>query len=406
MLTREENEQLTGVGPGTPMGEVLRRYWIPIVISDEVAEPGCDPVRVKLLGEELIAFRDRTGRVGLIDEFCPHRGASLYYAQVADCGLQCVYHGWKFDATGTTLETPNESGVRMWEGKKLIAAYPTHEACGVVWAYMGPPDRMPAFPNFPWNVKQHVHAKKVLLECNYLQSIEGGIDSSHLSWLHQSNVNLRPDNLATRDQAPRIEFQDMPYGFRYGAIRNAGDGDQYVRITPFIMPWYTIVPFVADQTQAAHAWVPIDDEHNWAFTFNWTHADEPLPPEKWTHPYDLVDRFHKQRTRENRHLQDREVMRNGDWTGIPSIPDQDAGIQESMKPIFDRSREHLGGADLAIIHARAQMLASIKALAEGRDPVGIGMDFPADQIQCVVQVVPGDTPWRELGLPTGVAAPA
>src|SRR5579871_1042425 len=324
MLTREENELLTRVGPGTPMGETLRRYWIPIVMPDEVPEPGCDPVRVKLLGEELVAFRDRAGRVGLIDEFCPHRGASLYYARTADCGLQCIYHGWTVDANGTTIETPNDSNARLWEGKKLIAAYPTREACGVIWAYMGPPERTPEFPAFPWNVRTHVHAKKVMLDCNFVQSVEGGIDSSHLSWLHQSNLPSAGEaSLSRRDQAPRLEFEDMPYGFRYGAVRQAAGGNQYVRITPFIMPWYTIVPFVADQTQAAHAWVPIDDEHNWAFTFNYTFDDEPLPPENWTHPYELVDRFHKLRTRGNRHLQDRAAMREGNWTGIPGIPDQD-----------------------------------------------------------------------------------
>lgn len=399
MLTREENELLTRVGPGTAMGEVLRRYWIPALIADEVAEPDGPPVRVKLLGEELVAFRDTSGRVGLLEEFCAHRGASLLYGRNEECGLRCIYHGWKYDVNGTVLETPNEAGARSYEGKLKITAYPTHEACGVVWAYMGPPDRMPPFPDFPWNVRQKTHAKKVRLECSYLQSIEGGIDSSHVSFLHRSGIAPDPGALITRDLAPRLELQDMPYGFRYGALRSAEAGQQYVRITPFIMPWYTIVPFVRDQTQAAHGWVPIDDEHNWAFTFNYTHEDGPLPPEKWTHPYEMADRFTKRRTRANNHLQDRAAMKVDSWSGIPLIPDQDAGIQETMKPIVDRGREHLGHADLAVVHMRALMLASIRAVREGRDPVGIGGDFPADEICCVVEVVPGDKPWRELGLP-------
>ncbi|HZT07122.1 MAG TPA: Rieske 2Fe-2S domain-containing protein [Chloroflexota bacterium] len=403
MLSQEENELLTRVGPGTPMGNVLRRYWVPALISDELPEPDCAPIRVKLLGEELVAFRDSQGRVGILGAYCPHRGASLSYGRNEAGGLRCIYHGWKFDVAGMTLETPNESGVRIWEGKKLVAAYPTREACGVVWAYLGPPEKTPPFPHYEWNVRTNTFAKKVLIECNYLQSIEGGIDSSHLSWLHRRTITPEETDLAARDAAPRIELQDMPYGFRYGALRQADAGKQYVRITPFIMPWYTIVPFVADQVQAAHAWVPIDDTHNWVFTFNFTHADD-RPITEGTHPYDMVDRFHKLRTRENGHLQDRAAMRVDSWSGIPKIPDQDAGVQESMTRIFDRSTEHIGQADLAIVHMRALLLASIKAVQNGGDPVGVGSDFPADEIRCVVEVVPADVRWTELGLPAGARA--
>jgi phthalate 4,5-dioxygenase len=399
MLTREENELLTRVGPGTPMGEVLRRYWIPALMSDEIAPDG-NPVRVKLLGEELVAFRDSDGQVGLLDEFCTHRGASLFYARNENCGLVCIYHGWKYDTEGTVLETPNESGIRAYEGKLKTVSYPTYEACGVVWAYLGPRDRMPEFPKFPWNAKTNVHAKRVFLDCNYLQSIEGGIDSSHVSFLHRSGINADRGQLITRDVSPRFELQDMPYGFRYGALRQADGEQQYVRITPFIMPWYTIVPFPKQQTQAAHAWVPVDDEHNWAYTFNFTFADdEELTPEKWTHPYEMESRFQKRRTRANNHLQDREAMKVDSWSGIPSIPDQDAAIQESMKPILDRTKEHLGRADLAVSHMRAMLLASIKAVEEGQDPIGIGSAFPAEEIRCVVEVVPATTPWQSLGLP-------
>jgi phenylpropionate dioxygenase-like ring-hydroxylating dioxygenase large terminal subunit len=297
------------------------------------------------------------------------------------------------------VETPNEPGVRLWEGKLRLQAYPTREACGVVWAYLGPPERMPAFPNFAWNAATHTHAKRVLLECNFLQSIEGGIDSSHLSFLHRPTIGVNASDLRMRDVAPRLELQDMPYGFRYGALRQADGGAQYVRITPFIMPWYTIVPFPSEQVQAAHGWVPIDDEHTWAFTFNYTHADDSaLTPERWTHPYEMADRFHKRRTRANNHLQDRAAMKVDSWSGITHIPDQDAAIQESMKPIYDRSREHVGQADLAIIHVRSLMLKSIRAVQEGGDPVGIGSAFPAEQIRCEVTVAPADKPWRELGL--------
>ena len=400
MLTREENELLTRIGPGTPMGDVLRRYWIPALISDQLPEPGCDPIRLKLLGEELVAFRDSEGQVGALEEFCAHRGASLFYGRNERDGLTCIYHGWKYDVDGTVLQTPNEVGVRAYEGRVKLTAYPTHEACGVVWLYMGPRENMPPFPDFPWNVKTNVHAKKVLLDCSYLQSVEGGIDSSHVSFLHRFGIAPDRTALITRDVAPRLEIQDMPYGFRYCALRQADEGQQYVRITPFIMPWYTIVPFTTAQTQAAHAWVPIDDTHCWAFTFNFTFADdEPLPPEKWTHLYEMKDRFNKLRTRANDHLQDREAMRSESWSGISEIPDQDAAVQESMKPIVDRTKEHLGRADLAVAHMRALMLQSVKAVQDGRDPVGIGTEFPASEICCINVVVPADKPWQELGLP-------
>jgi hypothetical protein len=277
----------------------------------------------------------------------------------------------------------------------------------VVWAYLGPVEWTPEFPRYEWNVRRHTFVRKVLLECSFLQSLEGGIDSSHLSWLHRRGIaaDAKHVAIATQDPAPRIELQDMPYGFRYGALRQVEAGSQYVRITPFIMPWYTIVPFVADNVQAAHAWVPIDDTHCWAYVFNYTYADDRILTQS-THQYDMADRFRKQRTRENGHLQDRGAMKRDSWVGIPTIADQDAAVQEGMRPIVDRSKEHVGQADLAVIHMRALMLAAIKSVQAGGDPLGSGMDFPADQIRCVVEMVPTETNWTELGLPAAPVAQA
>jgi nitrite reductase/ring-hydroxylating ferredoxin subunit len=403
MLSHADNELLTRVGPGTPMGETLRRYWIPALLSDEVAEPDGPPVRVKLLGEELVAFRDSEGRIGLLDEFCAHRGASLIYARNEDCGLRCIYHGWKYDVSGLAVETPNEPGARAWEGRLRQTAYPTCESGGVIWTYMGPAECKPAFTRFPFDVREHVTVVKVFLDCSYLQSIEGGIDSSHLSFLHRSAIEAAFGPLATRDASPRIELQDMPYGFRYAALRNADDGEQYVRITPIIMPFMTMVPFQLERPQAAHIWVPIDDEHNHIFTFNWMHEDQPFPS-AGSQGYELDGRFTKRRTRANQHLQDREAMKAGNWSGIKLIPDQDAVVQESMRPIVDRSREHLGQADLAVIHYRALLLAAVRAVQEGRDPLGVGSAFPPDQICSVVTVAPTEKLWRELGLPLEAVA--
>lgn len=399
MLSPEENALLTQVGPGMPMGETLRRYWMPALLSDEIAEPDGPPVRVRILGEDLVAFRDSAGNPGLLGEFCPHRGASLAYGRNEDGGLRCIYHGWKYDVSGLTVETPNEPvGARLWERKLRHQSYPTHEAAGVVWVYMGPPDRTPAFPNFPFVVRKHALAVKVFLDCSYLQSLEGGIDSSHLAFLHGTGVVESQGRLAIQDTSPRLELQDMPYGFRYAALRQGNAGEVYVRITPVIMPFMTMVPFPGER-RMGHIWVPIDDEHNHIYTFSWKENDEPFENGQGSQGYELAGRFTKVRTRANQHLQDREAMKVDTWSGVKLVPDQDAMIQESMRPVVNRNEEHLGPADLAVVHQRALLLAAVRAVQEGRDPPEVTSDFPADQICAVVAEVPAASPWRDLGLP-------
>src|SRR5687768_9986244 len=289
MLTAEENALLTRTGPGTPMGELMRRYWLPVLLSVELPEPDGDPQQVRLLGEELVAFRDTRGRVGLMAEYCPHRGASLAYGRNEECGLRCIYHGWKLDVDGNVLDTPAEPPESTFKDRVKHVAYPTHEANGVVWAYMGPRERMPAFREWEWMqaAPEQLGVTKIYQDCNYLQGVEGSIDSAHSDYLHSSLIRGRP-----RDRSPRLEPEDTAYGFRYAAIRKPdADADKlkYVRVTIWASPFHVLIPPLRypnpaaeggrDEVVVHQAWVPIDDEHNAFFTFAYNRRG-PLP-EQW-----------------------------------------------------------------------------------------------------------------------------
>src|SRR5438105_10057766 len=250
MLSREENELLTRTGPGTPMGEVMRHYWIPILLAREVAEPDGEPVRVQVLGENLVAFRDSLGRIGLIQEFCPHRRVSLWLGRNEECGLRCVYHGWKFDVDGNCVDQMNEPGDTSFADKVHITTYPTTEVGGVIWAYLGSADRQPAQPNFSWTQvpDTHRHVSKVIEECNWLQALEGGIDTSHAPILHRTitantsrpGVNVR--SAFVRGSAPKLEVDLTDYGYRYFGIRELPEGGVYVRGYHYIMPFTQLRP--------------------------------------------------------------------------------------------------------------------------------------------------------------------
>lgn len=398
MLTRENNELLTRTGPDTRMGGLLRQFWLPAFLVEELPEPDCPPIRVSLLSERLVAFRNSEGQIGLMDEACPHRGASLVYGRSEESGLRCIYHGWKLDIGGNVVETPCERGDPSSMDRIKQQSYPVREAGGIVWAYLGPKEKMPPFPAFEWMKlpASHVHVQKVLIECNYLQSIEGGIDSAHISFLHRTEINYGHIATATKDTAPEFEVQEMPYGFRYAALRNRDADNRYVRITPFIMPFYTIVPFAEHQPQAQHAWVPADDHHNWAYTFTFKRS-EPLKREEWTHAADLTGGYRKFRNVGNQHLQDRAAMKSGkSFSGIPEILDQDAAVQEGMGFIVDRTKEHLRKTDAAIVHLRRLFLRKL----EGAEPAGAGINQEAfacgDAIRCRIAVIPNASDWRTL----------
>ena len=404
MLTREENELLTRTGPGTPMGEMLRRYWVPALQSDELPEPDGPPIRVRLLSESLVAFRDTDGRVGLLDEACCHRGASLAYGRNEEGGLRCVYHGWKYDVGGQCVDMPTEPPGSTYPQRVRQRAYSTWEAGGVVWAYLGPPDKQPPRPAFQWTQlpSSHCFAMKAWQECNYLQALEGGIDSAHVGTLHSA---LEPRTSAwgvanaefyTSDLAPRIEIEYTRYGYRYAALRNADGAGTGVRITPFVMPWYNYVPPLPDGTILFHAWVPRDDESNWAWDVHFT-FDQPVEVAKHVEQRGLwLDGdFRKVKNRDNWWEQDREAMRTKSYSGIRGIMTQDHAVQESMGPIVDRSREHLGASDRAVIAVRRLLLDSVHAFLEGREPLGLDPAIPYERICSALGTTPGGTPWQE-----------
>lgn len=388
MLTKEQNELVTRTNAGTPMGELFRRYWLPALLSEELAENDGPPVRLKLLGERLICFRDSEGRLGVIDEFCAHRGVSLWFGRNEEGGLRCPYHGWKFDVNGRCVEVPSEpEGSRFCE-KVRLKAYTLVERGGVVWIYMGPREFQPPLPEWEFATVPAAQSfmSKRLQECNWLQALEGGIDSSHVSFLHSGGLKTDPlfkgakgneYNLA--DLRPRFEVAETEGGLFIGARRNAEPGQLYWRITPWIMPSFTMIPPRGDHPVHGHFWVPIDDENCWAWSFDY-HPTRALKDSEvqamkdgaGIHCKYVPGTYIPLANKSNDYLMDRAKQRTGElYSGVESIAIQDSSLQESMGPIQDRTREHLTGTDRGIVQARRRLIAAATALAEsGTAPPG------------------------------------
>jgi phthalate 4,5-dioxygenase oxygenase subunit len=378
MLSLEENELITRAGPGTPMGTLMRRYWLPALLSQEIAEPDGPPVRVRLLGEDLVAFRDSQGRVGLLDEHCSHRGTSLFFGRNEEYGLRCIYHGWKYDIDGNVLETPAEPPASTLKHKVRHTAYPCREAAGVVFVYMGPRENMPLLPNYEWTrlPQDHLYVTKSIQDCNYLQGLEGECDSSHLSFLHRAfTKNQRgggdPD-MYGRDGAPRLEGIETDFGVRMISCRNAGDGMTYLRVSNFVMPCHGFVPTGGlkgnPEGYTIHSHVPVDDTH--ALRFNvFFRRNRPVSEEEKQLEGDIGPDHIKVRNRRNNYLQDREEQKHQTFTGMGRhFLIHDSCVTESMGPIYDRSKEHLGAGDITAIAVRKFLLQSVRALDLGREP--------------------------------------
>ena len=272
---------LVYAGPGTPMGNLLRRYWVPVLLASEIAEPDGPQVRVQIMGEKLLAFRDTAGEVGLIDEFCSHRGVSLYFGRNEENGIRCAYHGLKFARDGRCVEVPSAPQACAHMG---IKAYPCIERAGVVWAYMGPADKRPPPPEVEWCglPQSHVFVTKRLQECNYLQAMEGGIDTSHVSYVHRYEVDHDPMHQGTKaneyikaDGNVVFDIEKTDYGLTLYGRRNGEPGSFYWRITQWLFPWFTLIPPFGEHALGGHVWVPIDDHHCWAWSINWR-PDKPL----------------------------------------------------------------------------------------------------------------------------------
>jgi phthalate 4,5-dioxygenase len=413
MLSREENELITRVGPGAPMGDVLRRYWMPALLSTDIPTPDCPPVRVKLLGEELVAFRDTDGNIGLLDEFCPHRLASLFLGRNEECGLRCVYHGWKFDVEGNCVDMPNEPAESRFKEKIHQQSYATYELGGIIWAYMGPPEKQPGPPGMEFlrATENRRHVSKTWEYCNFVQAIEGGIDTVHSSFLHNNDLKRR--GLRQLDTSPRLEVERTDYGFRYAGIRDAGDRGNYVRMYQFILPFHQFRSQRVESrgtegrendipSSRGHMWVPIDDENT--MVFNWMYAvdeDKPLTPEYVAQTEAWSGRgsegetgSRRVRTRANDWLIDREKQRHETYTGITGLNTQDLAVQESMGAIVPRWREHLGSTDKAIASMRRLLLDQVHLVQDGGEPLGVNPET-YQHVRAADTFLPKDTPWQD-----------
>ncbi|MDH2237248.1 Rieske 2Fe-2S domain-containing protein [Pigmentiphaga sp. GD03639] len=383
MLSPEMNRMLTRVENGAPMGNLIGRFWIPALLSEEIAEPDCPPVRVGLLGHRLVAFRDSEGRVGLLDARCPHRSVDLFFGRNEQGGLRCVYHGWKFGVDGACVDMPSEPSTSPMKAKVRARAYPVHESGGIVWAYLGP-GQAPAAPDIEFMSlpKSHVYASKRLMRCNFMQALEGSLDTSHLTFLHQMNLMSKDvfgvgdfQRFSDADGAPRFFCADTPYGMSISARRDGDDDTYYWRVTQWLMPVGVLVPTAPGSVCRANFFVPIDDRNCWWYRIRYQ-PERPLEQEE-IEEYDTGDLDYSRRVpgtyesignKENDYLIDRGKQRAESFTGIPSAQLQDIAVQESQGEIADRSIEHLGTSDTAIAQTRRRLINAAQALEEGRMP--------------------------------------
>ena len=428
MLSATDNEILSRVGPGTPMGDLVRQYWLPVMQSSELGEADGRPMRVRLAGEDLILFRDTDGKIGLLANNCAHRGASLFFGRNEEAGLRCVYHGWKFDVSGRCVDMPNEPPESNFKDKVRQRAYPCEERGGVIWTYMGPREQAPGLPQLEWNLLPEDQRFITMRHeaCNFAQAIEGGIDSSHSGFLH-SRLSAKEDiergraqggsegmRYKTHDRHPRFEVVDTDYGVLIGARRDAEADSYYWRITQFLMPFFQMIPpYGESPTIGGHAWVPIDDENTMSWSITW-HPTRPLTEKELermrSYPTGGIHvgqdgilppttqawgRWMPKANASNDYLLDHEAQKTQLFSGILNLALQDSGMQESMGPIYDRTQEHLGASDTGIIQMRKRLINAALALRErGLTPTGV--DTPAAyRVRSAGVVLPRTAVWVE-----------
>jgi phthalate 4,5-dioxygenase len=412
MTTRHERDELlTRVGSGTAMGALFRRYWLPALLAEELPEPDCAPVRVKLLGERLLAFRDTQGRLGLIDEFCAHRGVSLWFGRNEENGIRCPYHGWKYDVTGQCVDLPSEPGM-CWDIR--LKSYPVVELGGVIWAYLGADDQRPPEPAYEWTrvPPAQRYVSKRLQETNYLQAMEGALDSIHSGFLHRHSVaddpllKRDPESLAMllQDRRPKIMPTVSPAGLYVATRRDVGTDRYYWRVTQWLMPCFSFFPPYGDNPYGGHAFVPIDDEHCWTFSIDYhpfralTAAErDAAHAGKGIHVRLIEGSFVPAANKRNDYLIDRAAQKaKRTFSGVEGVGVQDAAVQESMGAIQDRGREHLVSSDNGIVRTRKRLIDAAGSVAKGQEPPGLA---PAEQGARAVSMVAA----RELDLPQVVA---
>lgn len=391
MLSAADNELLTRTGPGAAMGEYFRRHWLPVALSRELPEPDGAPIRLRVMGEDLVGFRATDGRVGLVEPACAHRGANLFFGRNEEGGLRCIYHGWKYDVEGRCVEMPNVPADAAYHGKISIKAYPTREFGEMIWAYLGPRPQLPAeLPQIEAAAlpAAHRYVSKRLQMCNWAHSMEGALDTAHFSFLHMPAPSVgKYVNAATaadenrlrwlrKDPLPRFTIVDHEVGFAIGGARKADDGQLYWRLTQFMLPSHSVAPSaMPGEFFQGYSWVPIDDESCWIYTYAW-HPDRPLTAEErarfekggFGQFAELGPGYVPLRNRTNDYLIDRDDQKHRSFTGVKGIAEQDALAQDSQGLIADRTREHLTATDVAIVRFRRLMLGEAKALAAGHEP--------------------------------------
>ncbi|VTU20575.1 Phthalate 4,5-dioxygenase oxygenase subunit [Variovorax sp. SRS16] len=414
MTSHDDNETLVRVGPGTAMGQLMRLYWIPFLTSSDVERDG-QPYRVRLLGEDLVAFRDSSGKVGLVDHACPHRGAPMAFARNEEGGIRCIYHGWKFSTDGQCQEMPAEPPNSPMCSRMAIKSYPVQERNGVLWAYMGVERDAPPLPQLEWNMVSEENCVVTLRvqECNWLQALEGEVDSAHAAILH----GRRDGSTITQwrqgqDLTPTFEIQQHDAGISVAARRKDGTERNYVRVNQFLMPFWTLVP---PQTQypelSGHAWVPIDDHHTLAVMFSYT-PDQPfyeksrklfkegykgretghhsaVAYEKTRPMTDPYPTYWSRFNRGNSYEYDYK-------SGMPGLWLEDAACQSGVAAIYDRTQEHLGTTDAGIARVRRMLLENTRKLAQGAAPVSA--TSPSSFMKRAISItIPAGADWSDIG---------
>lgn len=420
-MNKEMSEILTRVGPGTPMGELMRRYWVPALMSSEIAEADGPQVRVQLLGEKLLAFRNTEGRACLIDEFCSHRGVSLYFGRNEENGIRCAYHGVKFDGDGRCVDVPSspQACARMH-----IKGYPCVERGGIVWAYMGPKDKMPAPPELEWCLlpPEHVFVSKRIQACNYLQAMEGGIDTAHVSYVHRYEVDADPMHQGVKaldyikaDGNVVFEIEKTSFGLSLFGRRQGEPDSYYWRVTQWLFPWFTLIAPFGDHALGGHVWVPIDDHNCWAWSINWqpkqplsAHEREAMQAGKGIHvEYEAPGSFVPKANASNDYLMDRVAQKEKRaYSGIFGFSAQDYSLQESMGPIQNHEAEQLLPTDKAIVMARRMLHEAALGLAQGVEPPAL--DAREQRVRPAGVLLPRDAnplEWAKANLADGLDRP-
>ncbi len=404
MTNPAENAVLTQVGPGTPMGELMRQYWFPVAGSDEVEADG-DPMRLKVLGEKLIAFRDSSGRVGVMDHRCPHRCASLFFGRNEEDGIRCVYHGWKFDVEGNCLDQANVPQHQDFKHKVKARAYKARDRYGAIWVYMGARETPPPFPDFELNDidEAELTIRMIQMEYNWVQGIENDLDTSHFSFLHIGGIDpdsIDPNDLlyeAANEPAPEFEIEETSMGLMYGAYRPADENNTHWRVGQFMAPFWVMPPIGPTEVFVGmKCFVPMDDTHTMTI---FIYRNQPSAPigrfkngeiipglglegykglmEYRDNTTDWVGRWRLRNSRENDYLIDRDAQRNGVvYTGINGLHVQDVAVGGMMDVINDRQFEHLAASDVMIIQWRRKLLRLARAFQKDNSIAPPGVDEP------------------------------